>query len=270
MGFATPMPEPSALQAYNAHYFDAAHGGLPADKASLGFHSGINRLRVAHVERFLADTRAQVSSVLEVGPGAGFFARHWLARHVGTSYVAIESDRSVHATLRAMGISVYANHAALPRSTEVDLLVLSHVLEHATDPIAFLTPFVQVLRPGGSVFIEVPCRDWEHKELDEPHLLFFDKGPMIRLLEKCGIGHVQTTYHGREIAELRKRQFVRRVREAVRLRLIARGIVAPFARVEPGLEVVESRLDRAALRPFEAHREQASPAWWLRAVGLRT
>jgi SAM-dependent methyltransferase len=263
------MPRDDALRAYNDGYYDAAHGGAATDAASVGFHSGINRIRVSHVEEFLSSTASRVESVLEIGPGTGFFARHWLGRHPRSRYTGVESDRSMHGALQALGVSVHAGPETLPSNLTVDMVVLSHVLEHVPDPVAFLRAVTRPLRPAGVLFVEVPCRDWEHKNLDEPHLLFFDKPPMRRMLEGLGFRDVTVSYHGREISELRKPGLVRRVWEAVRLKLIARGFVAPFGAIEPGLEVLDNALERAAIRPFEAHREHARPSWWLRALAIK-
>lgn len=269
MSFATPMPDAATLDAYNASYFDSAHGGAATHPVSVAFHSGINRLRVAHLERYVADQRLTVKSVLEIGPGGGYFAKHWLAQHPDSAYHALESDRSCHASLRALGVQVGEGPTALARVPQVDAVVLSHVLEHVADPAAFLRAVTGPLRPGGVLFIEVPCRDWEHKDEDEPHLLFFDKAPMGRLVESLGFGRTWLSYHGRLIGDLRRSGLRRRVGQALRTRLMARGVIAPFAGMRPGLEPVRDPLDRAAVRPFHAHREHAQPAWWLRAVAAK-
>lgn len=268
MVFASPMPDAIALAAYNTSYFDSAHGGVPTDSIAIAFHSGINRLRVVHVERFLHARGVAVSSVLEVGAGGGYFARHWLARHPDSSYHAIESDTSCHPGLLAIGVEVLQD----PRDAQqplLDLVVMSHVLEHTADPSDFLQKMTARLRRGGVLFIEVPCRDWEFKAEDEPHLLFFDKIPMTRLLSDLGFAEIQLTYHGREIAKLRSPSLVARVVRRVRARLLVHGVVAPFARITAGLEVLEEPLERAAVAPYEAHRECSRPAWWLRAAAQK-
>jgi acetyltransferase-like isoleucine patch superfamily enzyme/SAM-dependent methyltransferase len=266
MVFASPMPDAAALAAYNASYSDSAHGGTPTDRVTIAFHSGINRLRVAHVERYLDDRGIAVSAVLEVGAGRGHFARHWRARHPDSRYHAIESDISCHPSLLALGVKVHKDpHDLLPK-TPLDLVVMSHVLEHTTDPMYFLRQMTAGLRSGGMLFIEVPCRDWEFKTQDEPHLLFFDKAPMARLLSALGFGETLLTYHGHEIAELRSESPFMRIVNVLRARLLACGIVAPFARLEI---VVEDPLQRAAVAPFLAHRERSHPARWLRAAAQK-
>ena len=199
MVFADPMPSDSAMSEFNASYFNNAHGGKPQGAAILAFFSGIARLRAAHLEHYLRQNEISVSKVHEVGPGPGWFARSWMAQHPRTTYSAIETDTSCHAALREIGVKV-----APDGNASVDLVVMTHVLEHVTEPDAFLIESTRRLRAGGILFIEVPCRDWEHKALDEPHLLFFDKTPMKRLLEQVGFD--QMSRHNRTFMRIGSRR----------------------------------------------------------------
>jgi len=269
MGFASPMPDADALAAYNAGFHVNAYGRVPTDPVVIAFHSAINRLRVAHVERFLAAQSVAVQTVLEVGAGGGHFARHWLARHPETRYHAIEADESCRAGLRQLGVALHGKPGELFKKTHVDLVVMSHVLEHTTDPSEFVLAATTGLRLGGALFIEVPCRDWEFKNEDEAHLLFFDKDPMSRLLTRLGYRDIALSYHGCELSKLRNGRSQTNLLGRLRARLIKLGIVAPFASTAPGLEVLDSPLERAVVAPYEGHVERKAPAWWLRAVATK-
>lgn len=269
MVFATPMPGESALTSFNAGYFENAHGGSATGTLAVAYFSAVNRLRLAHVERYLALHDVDVSSVLEVGPGGAEFARQWLARHPHATYHAIESDVTCHKRLQAAGVQVIDGPDDFPAQSSFDLVILSHVLEHVANPTNFLEAMTSRLRREGVLFIEVPCRDWEHKALDEPHLLFFDKVPMARLLARIGFDKTQLSYHGQEITTLRHRSVARRANEAIRSRLLSMGVVAPYSAISPGLEVITDPLERAVVSPYLAHVEQERPAWWLRAMAVK-
>ncbi len=71
---------------------------------------------------------------------------------------------------------------------------MSHILEHASSPVAFLQQALQFLKPGGVLFVEVACRDYEFKETHESHLLFFDKLSLMRLFERLGLIDIQLRY----------------------------------------------------------------------------
>jgi SAM-dependent methyltransferase len=261
MVFASPMPSEAALSAYNASYFSTAHGGQPTSPLVIAFSSGIARLRLAFVKRFLGRHQIAVERVLELGPGPGYFAKSWMEQSPNSVYSVVETDSSCHESLRVLGASLVGASDIVP----TDLVVMSHVLEHVSDPMAFVSKATRGLRRGGALFIEVPCRDWEHKALDEPHVLFFDKKPMQQLLEKLGFGDIEVAYYGRPVSELRSESWLYAKLMAVRGKLIAWGVVAPFSRNTVGLESLNSPLERAMLHPFCAHRECAEPAWWLRA-----
>ena len=55
----------------------------------------------------------------------------------------------------------------------------------------------------------------------------------------------------------------------VRERLIKLGFILPFSQNIAGMENLSS-IQRAVLAPFLAHRESEAPAWWLRAVAIKS
>jgi len=263
--FANPMPSAADLHEYNAAYFDNAHGGIAVHAEETAFFSAIATLRMAHVANYLSDSGVKVADVLEVGPGAGHFAAQWLKLHPNTNYRAIETDANCHAALTTLGVRLMQPD----ERGAFDLVVLSHVLEHVSDPKGFLRGIIDLLKPGGVLFIEVPCNDWQHKTLDEPHLLFFDKKPMGILLESLSLVNVRLSYHGRLIEDLKRTGFAWNLMVKIRLRMIRWGFSGLFARQRQGMESVSSPLQRSIIAPFEAHLEQAHPAWWLRALATK-
>ena len=265
MIFASPMPNEAALVNYNASYFASAHGGAPTSRVGQAFFSAVSRLRLVFLRRFLDEHQVKVDKILEFGPGPGFFARSWLEAQPRCTYLAVETDRSCHEVLTRIGVQLVDGPSAMP----VDLVVMSHVLEHVTAPVDFVRTATQMLRPGGALFIEVPCNDWAHKELDEPHVLFFDKPSMYKLLTDLGFVDVEMNYYGRKISELQSTSSVRNKLMALRYRLINWGLIAPFARVRPGMESLADPLERAMVTPYKAHEESFEPAWWLRAVARK-
>jgi len=269
MVFANPMPSDSALAEFNSSYFSSAHGGKPQSRTATAFFSGIARLRVAYLEPYLTTHQITVSRVLELGPGPGFFARNWLEKHPSTIYNAIETDSSCHASLQEIGVCLMDPDQLHAKGEPFDLIVMSHVLEHISRPIEFISEATKNLRKGGVLFIEVPCRDWEHKPIDEPHLLFFDKEPMKRLLENQGFGEIKVSYHGQKIANLRKVSKVCSKIMALRSKLIGMGLIAPFGRMRPGMGELTSSLERAVLAPYLPHQESIEPAWWLRTLAIK-
>ena len=125
--------------------------------------------------------RPDIAAIFEVGAGYG----HNL-RALGERYPA--------ATLETDEVSLDANagqggtigHGEIGTG-EHDVVILSHVLEHFTDPAGLLERVTQSLRPGGVAIIEVP-NDIDGIERlngpDEPHLTFFEEPTLRALLER--------------------------------------------------------------------------------------
>jgi len=266
--FAAPMPSAPELNTFNTSYFDNAHGGQASDPCAQAFFYGLAALRCEYVLRYLGKRSIDVRSVLEIGPGPGFFARCWMERNPHTTYFAIETDASCHQKLHGSGVRlVNVDNGEAPPAC--DLVVLSHVLEHVDAPTRLLHVALSYLVPGGAIFIEVPCNDWEHKTLDEPHLLFFDKKPMGCLLARLGLEDIEMSYFGKTIRDLKNAGTRLRLWQRARSKLIQIGFLTPFERMRRGMEPLRSRLERAVLAPYLAHRESAEPAWWLRAIALK-
>jgi SAM-dependent methyltransferase len=269
MVFATPMPDDELLSEYNASYFESAHGGASSNAVSLAFFSAIARLRQAFLEKYLNSRQIRVSSVLELGPGSGFFAKSWMAHYPGTTYMAQETDSSCHAGLKEIGVELVNESLITANSPSVDLVVMSHVLEHVTAPKRFIKDSTRNLRNGGILFIEVPCLDYQHKSTDEPHLLFFEKKSMEHLLFAAGFENIELGYFGQQIDKLRSASVLRRILMALRSKLIGLGVIWPFVRHGNGIDALLNPIEQAAIEPFKAHVESHNPAWWLRAVAQK-
>jgi hypothetical protein len=265
MVYATPMPPDSALSEYNARYFSAAHAGKPSSPLALAFFSGIARLRLAFVKRFLDRHQIAVNQVLEFGPGLGFFAKSWKELYPSSIYSVVETDSSCHKSLQAFGAQIVDASNIGPS----DLVVMSHVLEHVPDPVGFLHTATHGLRQGGAIFIEVPCQDWKHKVLDEPHVLFFEKKAMQLLLARLGFDDIEVSYYGQSIRSLCSRSWLHNKLMAIRGKLISLGIISPFSKMVAGLEPLICPMERAMVKPFLAHQESDEPTWWLRVVARK-
>ncbi len=265
--FANPMPSEKVLEVFNSCYFDSAHGGLAKNLSATAFFKAIARIRGAHLKKYCYQSNIELNTILEIGPGPGFFAENWLQNNPKTKYFAFETDRTCFESLNKIGVKVLSEGEEYQ---EVDAVVISHVLEHVNNPQAFLLNVTSKLKKGGILFIEVPCNDYEHKSLDEPHLLFFNKKPMKLLLEQLHFNNIYVSYHGKEISELKKKSFINSLTEILRVKLISFGIYNFSSKSEVGLESVKDPLERASVINFKAHIENDNPSWWLRAISIKS
>lgn len=132
-------------------------------------------LALAHLDRAPA-------RVFEVGAGYGFNLAEFLSRFPGIAAVTDEVSSIAsahHAPQIARGDLADGGN---------DVVILSHVLEHFSDPVALLRRAAASLNPGGVVVIEVP-NDVDgiirYNGPDEPHLLFFELGTLESVLRQA-------------------------------------------------------------------------------------
>jgi len=101
----------------------------------------------------------QIASLLEVGCGTGAILAELARRHVGSEHAGCEPSQVLfeRARSRTYGVDVDLRCATFEDSgfadRQWDVVVLSHVLEHTTDPAALVA---RVLGADRYVVIEVP------------------------------------------------------------------------------------------------------------------
>ncbi len=134
-------------------------------------------------------------SILDVGAGHGFLgmvAAKNMGSHLST-YVCVEKDKTLRESLKKtwsvlfpknnLRIIDHIDHA----DDKFDCIILSHLLEHLTDPKMLLRAVLQKMAKFGFLFIDVPNQDYLFKKDVFPHLLFFNNSSLQYLLESCGL-----------------------------------------------------------------------------------
>jgi len=183
LAYVSPRPGPEKLPAYYPDgYFGRRH---PV------FRDFFMGLRVRSLPPAGTDAR-----VLDIGCGRGDFLM--ACRRVGWQVVGVEqAGAPIMELRRELGLEVVGTdelHTLADAS--FDAVTLWHVFEHLAEPREVLRHVVRVLKPGGTVVVEVPNfgswqarmgpRQWFH--LDVPrHLLHFERASLHRMLEAEGL-----------------------------------------------------------------------------------
>jgi SAM-dependent methyltransferase len=268
--FVNPMPNEKILKEFNESYFDSAHGGFNQSKIANAFFSGIAKIRYSYLQNYLFRNNVHnITNILEIGPGKGFFAENYLNFNPSHNYYVIESDKTCHNSLLNIGTNILDVDTYTNSNIQFDVVIISHVLEHVSDPIAFLKLMTIKLRVGGVLYLDVPCSDHLHKDLDEPHLLFFDKNPMIILFEKLYFNKIETNYFGQQINNLINRNKLYSLFQFFRFIFISKGFAFLFGKSNKDLKMLTNSLERAVMKPYKAHIESKTPAWWLRGIATK-
>ena len=264
--FANPMPEESAINDYNSNYHDSAHGGSDRNIKQQAFFSGLAKTRLDFIKKNVYLKRQNAYNILEIGPGPGAFVKVWMESYSKSTYSVIESDKSCYNDLKRLGVKIIENEIENVNEN-YDFIIISHVLEHVKNPNDFLTPFIKQLKKGGYLFVEVPCMDWRHKNIDEPHLLFFDKKAMSVLLKKLNLKIKKQAYYGipHKLLLSPCRQFFKRLRGY----FWRKGITYYHPEKKNISALVKNDIETQAILSFDAHKEQSEHSWWLRVISKK-
>lgn len=161
---------------------------------------GERRRRVEYLIRQIPPTHGQQRTLLDAGCGSGSFVR--VASQLGYQAVGLDFDAEAVARGRAAGLDI--RQGSLPGTglepSSFDYITISHVLEHLHDPVGTLREFMDLLKPGGCLWITQPnlgsCGFKEFgaawRGLEPPrHLTLFDAPGLQRLLGSLGYARVK-------------------------------------------------------------------------------
>lgn len=195
--FTNPQPSDDQLaEIYNEHYF------LGADSEE--GRNSTREMKRATAREYLAEIRryggATGGRLLEVGCGDGDFLVE--AEEAGFIVTGVELAPSACDQARARLKHGEVVCGLLEKSgleeESFDLCVLSDVIEHVRDPLAFLGEVHRLLKPGGAIFIATPSLDsWSAKMLKQnwmefkpEHLTYFDPQTIQTALLRTGYHEV--------------------------------------------------------------------------------
>jgi SAM-dependent methyltransferase len=136
---------------YGARRGPASHWGILA-AALLPLHRSVLDREYRH----LARPKRGCNALLDVGCGNGSYLA--LAQQCGWDVVGVEPDPTAARTAAQHGITVIEGgiERLAGRDECFDAITLSHVIEHVHAPLQLLERCHQLLKPGGTLWIETP------------------------------------------------------------------------------------------------------------------
>lgn len=195
--FSNPQPsDPELAAIYSADYFLGA-ATAEGRAATREMKRATARQYLAEIQRYAG---AATGRLLEIGCGDGDFLVE--AEAAGFHVTGVEYAPAACAQARARlarGTIVCGElETAGLDAAQFDRCVLSDVIEHVRDPLAFLREIHRLLKPGGVIFIATPSlaswsarllrEDW--MEFKPEHLTYFDPKTLETALFRTGFHQV--------------------------------------------------------------------------------
>lgn len=151
------------------------------------------RAKAAAMLRMLRGTR--LDSVLDVGAGSGFFARHLLDHTAATEAICVDPNYPAERHEEQHGKPI-----GFVRSVDRfdgSLVLMMDVLEHVPDDAALLSEYVARMRPGARVLITVPAMPWMWSGHDVflEHFRRYMLRQVDALVAGCGLHRIASSYY---------------------------------------------------------------------------
>ncbi len=195
--FSNPQPSDTELAAiYSADYFLGAESE-EGRASTREMKRATARQYLSEIQRYVGEAGGRL---LEIGCGDGDFLveAEGAGFHVtGVEYAPAACDQARARLQRGEIICGELEKAGL-EDAQFDLCVLSDVIEHVRDPLAFLREIHRLLKPGGAIFIATPSlASWSAKllkqnwmEFKPEHLTYFEPKTLETALFRTGYNQV--------------------------------------------------------------------------------
>ncbi len=198
-GLVYVNPQPSTREInrmYNEDYFASEK---KRSTSSVGYYDYTMEkpLLLAYFRRKITYLKTILSGkkVLEIGSSYGYFLEE--AKRAGLDVLGIDISREAASRAAKEGLpsrAVDIFQAKFPPRS-FDGVVGFHLIEHISDPLAFVREIYRITKPGGIVLFSTPReggylrrlmgRHWLNYRHQE-HLYFFSRETMTLLLKKAG------------------------------------------------------------------------------------
>ena len=257
--YMNPQPSKEKLaEYYNADYspYIQKKTSLTPEEAWRATHSSLLIRMLRRIKRTLRP-QAQSSSVhdttrktvLDFGCGNGRYLIRMQREHPLWELYGYDIDPR---PVELAGVTTVNNLDSL--DTKLDLINMSHVLEHLPDPKATLLQLKTLLKEGGEIIIEVPNIDcWKFRVFGRYfeglclpyHLFLFSPKTLNELATQCGLSIQSLEVFGSPKTTLHNIYNVLGVRRAVNPYFL---MVTNFLITTFGLKKIDTEVLRARVR----------------------
>lgn len=160
-------------------YYRAIYSG--SDKENIGLYF---QAQVYRGEKFIKlletnDIWGRVFNVAEIGCGSGGVLYPFMKK--GKNAIGVDLDKSYLDYGILMGVNLqYGDFNILIHDDSMDVVILSHVLEHFVNPLEELVKIISKISIGGYLLFEVPGLYWKPSNMFFNPILFFQNAHIIQ------------------------------------------------------------------------------------------
>lgn len=136
----------------------------------------------------------QGSKIIDLGCGPGTLAYFVKTNNIGVEVTSVDLNERWVSVGKEKGIDVIQldieKSLIVDLGSDFDLVYSSHVLEHVKEPKETLLNWLQLLKSGGLMFLEVPDESTMFVESEVSkleHLSYFNKETLKTLFYNCGL-----------------------------------------------------------------------------------
>jgi len=198
--FQSPRMTPVELDDFYAREYRQLYQG---DEGPTSKDLDIQSRRAASLLRFVRGNLPKVVRHLDIGCSAGILLKTF-QKNYGCQAVGVEPSDSYRRYTRAQVYDVYADISELDLDAggRFDLVSMAHVLEHMTDPLAYLLELQEnYITKSGYLLIEVPNL-YAHDSFETAHMSAFSKFTLGEILKQAGFSVIASKQHGEPRSKL--------------------------------------------------------------------
>lgn len=150
---------------------------------------------VSKARMVMADVAERDLSLLDVGAGAGWFSRWFLAQGLAREATCVDPGYAVERDEQVNGRRLSFRRAV--SVVEADLVLMMDVLEHVDDDVGLLAHYVRMARPGTRFLITVPAFSflWSAHDVFLEHRRRYTLGQLCRVVSSAGAQHLVSHYY---------------------------------------------------------------------------
>jgi len=157
--------------------------------------------RINYIKKFT--DLSIIKRILDIGSGSGIFFDQIKEEILDNiEYYAIESDQSMVNILSLKGIkNVFLNVDDI-QDYDFNLIIMSHILEHFSNPKEYLKKIYNLIKKGNLLFIEVPNREDLYLDSLGAHIIVFNTSSLYSLLINLGFHIINIATVGYQVSKL--------------------------------------------------------------------